>query len=430
MGQSATMIGNARTIERSIPDMAQRVRQLLQQTTEMWWAVDDAERLPTGPTFTHRQQLEREKHLERLLETLTSEAQTPPVDADERAAARDRLLRAGRAFCRDAMGIQERHLNVLFSPEFLGGATGFVRATRDFDPGISGEDIFQASRNVWTMYGLQRLMGRPVELTPSVFAYSMLYPYSDNYLDDPTVPAAIKRGFNDRFSRRLMGRRIEPANAREEIISRLVGMIEQQHDRAQAPWVYEALLAIHRAQCRSMQLLHRRTAPYEVDVLGISLEKGGTSVLADGYLVSERPTPEQEMSLFAYGAFLQLVDDLQDVRGDAKDGLLTVFSHVVGHWPLDALAGRTFGFGRRVLATLDCFHGNGSEPLKELMRASADWLLVDAVGRSARYMSAHYLHQVEAYSPFRYTFLARCRRKLARQWPSLARMIESLVMPS
>ena len=32
------------------------------------------------------------------------------------------------------------------------------------------------------------LLGLPVEVTPAVFAYSMLYPYTDNYLDDPAIP--------------------------------------------------------------------------------------------------------------------------------------------------------------------------------------------------------------------------------------------------
>ena len=64
-----------------------------------------------------------------------------------------------------------------------------------------------------------------------------------------------------------------------------------------------------RAQCRSLELLHRTASPYEVDVLGISLEKGGTSVLADGYLVAGSLTRPQAELAFGFGAYLQIVDD-------------------------------------------------------------------------------------------------------------------------
>ena len=102
-----------------------------------------------------------------------------------------------------------------------------------------------------------------------------------------------KLAFNHRFQRRLQGEDVRPANAYEATISQLVGMIESQWDRARYPQVYESLLAIHAAQARSLGLVAPGASPYELDVLGISFEKGGTSVLADGYLVAGWLTPEQ-----------------------------------------------------------------------------------------------------------------------------------------
>ncbi len=40
---------------------------------------------------------------------------------------------------------------------------------------------------------LQLLLGIPVRVTPAIFAYSMLYPYGDNCLDDPAIPNGIVR---------------------------------------------------------------------------------------------------------------------------------------------------------------------------------------------------------------------------------------------
>lgn len=52
---------------------------------------------------------------------------------------------------------------------------------------VTTKDILQASRNAWTARALQMLLGRDMGLTPAIFAYSMFYPYADNYLDDPAT---------------------------------------------------------------------------------------------------------------------------------------------------------------------------------------------------------------------------------------------------
>ena len=118
-------------------------------------------------------------------------------------------------------------------------------------------------------------------------------PYTDNFLDDPAVPPEAKRAFNERLARRLDGEDLAPTGDRERAVYELVAMIERQFARARHPQVYESLSAIHRAQVRSLGLLRRAASPYEVDVLGISFEKGGISVLADGYLVAGSLTPAQ-----------------------------------------------------------------------------------------------------------------------------------------
>jgi hypothetical protein len=46
----------------------------------------------------------------------------------------------------------------------------------------------------------------------------MLYPYTDNYLDDPEISRQAKASFNARFERRLAGGEAEPCVAREETI--------------------------------------------------------------------------------------------------------------------------------------------------------------------------------------------------------------------
>jgi hypothetical protein len=258
-----------------------------------------------------------------------------------------------------------------------------------------------------------------------MFAYSMLYPYTDNYLDDPAISEKGKVAFNKRFGRRLEGQDVSPSNEAERKIYQMVGMIEGQFPRVQYPRVFESLLAIHQAQIKSVYLMRRGASPYEVDVLGISLEKGGASVLADGYLVAGDLREAQAAYMFGWGAFVQLGDDLQDVVQDAQDGLSTVFSQTAGRWPLDAVTDRSFHFGRKVLQGLDCFTAPTAEPVKQLMRRAVSRLLIDAAGMAGHLYSAEYIRMLEPHSAFRFPFLKERRKQMAGQSASIMGLVEA-----
>ena len=137
-----------------------------------------------------------------------------------------------------------------------------------------------------------------------------------------------------------------------------------------------------------MILLRGAAVPGEMDVLGLSFYKGGTSVLADGYLVSSSLSGAQRQYTYGHGIFAQLLDDMEDVEEDSLAGRLTMYSQPEGHRPLDALANRTFHFGHSILMGLDCFAVD--ELVRELTRQAADLLLIDAIGRTDRFYSASY----------------------------------------
>ena len=61
-------------------------------------------------------------------------------------------------------------------------------------------------------------------------------------------------------------------------------------------------------------------------LLKLSIAKGGTSVLAHGYLIMNQITRDQAEFLFGFGVFLQLLDDLQDLRRDLRAKHETLFS--------------------------------------------------------------------------------------------------------
>ncbi len=407
--------------------LADRVRALRWEHTDAWWNLP-AGLPPLGATHSPGEQASHERHLDAFLAVLGREVEEPPADPEARAATQARIFAAFEDLAREALGFEDRHVRAVLSQGFTHMGVAFAQAARRFDPGISGADIFQATRNAWTMAALQLMLGLPVTLTPAVFAYSMLYPYTDNYLDDPAISSEQKRAFNERFARRLEGEDATPANANETRIYRLVGIIEGQYDRQACPQVFESLLAIHEAQTQSVRLMRPEASPYDLDVLGIALDKGGTSVLADGYLVAGTLTAEHTRFLYGYGAFLQLVDDLQDVEQDRAAGLQTIFSQTARRWPLDAITSRTFRFGEQVLEGLDCFSAPGADALKELLVRSVAQLLVDAVGSHQRLYPRDYVRALEPHLPFRFRALERRRRRLARRRTPLMRLVEAFAV--
>jgi len=378
-----------------------------------------------GQTFTRRERSGKERAQARFIDALRAEAERPPLTASEREASERRIFGAFDRFAREALDWQDRHIDILIGGGFDRGSTEFVRMAREFAPGMSSGDVFQACRNVWVANGLQRLLGLPVRLTPAIFAYSMLYPMTDNYLDDPAASDETKQAFSSRLRSRLEGHEVTPANPREKTIFDFVSMIEGDFARSGHPQVFESLIAIHEAQVKSLRLLRSEGLRTEEDIAAISLEKGGASVLADGCLVSGSLAPGQVEFLFGFGAYLQLMDDLEDVIEDGETGLRTVFSRLAGREPLDIVTDRLLRFGAKVLERLDGFGVPDAEPLRELVRTSLSQGIITTAGRFKRLYTRSYLKGLEAHSPFRFSFNNRQRRKLLRRRAAFVRLFES-----
>ncbi len=389
------------------------------------WETAPAVRSEIGRPFSPKERTVRERALARFTESLRAEAKRPEISKDDLEAARTRIFRSFELFAREGLDWQDRHIAILFGGGFDRVGNDFMKAAREFDARLTAADVFQACRNVWVANGLQALLGLEVRLTPSIFAYSLLYPYTDNYLDDPAASGEAKAGFSASLHRRLAGAVEEPADPREETIFGLVATIEGEFDRARYPQVFESLLAIHDAQERSVRLLRSDEPVPETEALAIALEKGGTSVLADGCLVAGALDPAQVEFLFGFGAFLQLMDDLEDVEEDIRAGVMTIFARRAKKGNLDPVTDRLLAFGVRILEGLAPFAAGNAEPLQELIRSSLVQGVVSTAGRAAKRHSRRYLKEIEAYSPFRFSFTERERRKLTRRKAALMRLFEA-----
>ena len=404
------------------------IPELVRHFTDRWWASETTQPM-WDRTYAPREQAANERELQRLMDRIAGEMDRPPRTPAERHATQERVTAAIAPLLRLLLDVNTSALT-LDQPNHFGDVLAeFAREARRFDAALSPEDIFQAGRNAWTMLSLQHLLGVPVAFTPSILAYSLLYPYSDNYLDEAGISPSAKRAFSERFRQRLAGERVSPNNTREQKIFELVGLIEGQYPRALYPQVFDSLLAIHAAQTRSLQLHQHPEAISEAEVAALSFEKGGTSVLADGYLVAGSLTEPQQVFIFGYGIFAQLVDDLEDVIPDAAANRLTVYAQVASRERLDAVSNRTFHFGAAVLRDLEARHFPGLTPdLQATLPRAARLILGSLAGQVGHLYSRDYLQRLEAHSPFRFSWLAQRRTQLAGRL-SPVRLVQLATLP-
>jgi hypothetical protein len=237
----------------------------------------------------------------------------------------------------------------------------------------------------------------------------MLYPYTDNVFDDSRLTVLEKNRFAERVGLRLKGITPRAAGINEERVFALVGMIEDEFPREAFPLVHQSLEAIHRAQQQStaQQTSTTRQGIIESDfMLPLTLEKGGTSVLADAFLADVVADDHWFEVSFSYGCLLQLIDDLQDADVDFQGHSRTLFSITHSSHSFQALTMRLLGFIYSTIGGWSSLCSPAQERLKGFMRESCQVLVLEAVARrSARFPEA-FLTQLERHAPTRLTFLA------------------------
>jgi hypothetical protein len=383
------------------------------------WSLCAATALPAGTKYTAKEHRAHEKAYDKGLRAVEREGRRAARTSAMRLETQRRIVALFPQFAAVALGLSGAE-NQLITGSFLPMGTELARWSRRFDRTLSNAGILQACRNAWTCCGLQALLGKPMELTPAVLAYSLLYPYSDNYLDHPGMSSGDKLDFSKRFRRRLLGAMEAPDNGHEASVWSMVQLIEDQHARLLYPQVYDCLLAIHRAQEDSIaQLKNGTKSAHESledgELLRISCAKGGTSVLADACLVEPLLSPEAVQLSFQWGVLLQLGDDLQDVREDLRRGSITLFTRAVAQGKsLDGLIGKLLNFSNQIADRMDRMR-HGSSALKSLLRMSWRSLILMAVADVQGYCSPAFLADLEPSSSFRFKFLGERSEQLAER---------------
>jgi hypothetical protein len=387
-----------------------------------WRATPSA--LPRlGSPATSWQKWRNGRATRRLIDDIARRVDAYPEHAADRRAWRESLRTRLQDFGEARFHWPSGYRRLLFGDAFYEASVDFARRAREFDPALSLDDLWQALRNVWIGNSLQMLLARAVTLSPGLFAYSMLYPVTDNLLDSPGVSEPDKRLFNHRLGRRLVGDRIAAGREAEAHAFALVSQIEETFPRHHYPDVWESVLAIHRGQIDSLRQ-HGAALP-DVELLQISFAKGGASVLADLYLVAGDASAAEERFAFGYGVFLQLLDDLQDVTTDLAAGHQTLFTHAIGRGRLDDETARLARFIDVVLDADHAFPAAHIGDCLDLIRRNCRALLVGVIAEHPALFGRALRREVEGQWPLSFRAMRRLRRRATRRLQATAQRLRA-----
>jgi len=401
------------------------VQKQTEQTLAIWNSCASTP-ASIGPRYSPAQRREREKAYDEALQAVELELRNAPRLRSERLATQARITAVFAHFSALALGLEDNATHIL-TDEFLPVGSTLARWARRFDPDLSMPDIIQACRNAWTACGMQPLLGEQVRLTSSILGYSLLYPYSDNYLDREDITREAKLHFSARFRARLRGEKLHVLESRERALWTMVELIEGHYPRADFPQVFDCLLAIHRAQEESMAQVGAGNMCPDEELLRLSCAKGGTSVLADACLARGWLTEQENQFAFEWGVLLQLGDDLQDVAEDMQRGSATLFSRAIARGiPLDALVTQLLNFSDRVGDRMDQLP-HGTPTLRNLLRMSWRSLILGAVANSHIFFTQDFLNQVEQESAFGFEFLRQRRERLTSRHGLYATLFQAFL---
>ncbi|MEG0307569.1 MAG: hypothetical protein RR636_06475 [Clostridium sp.] len=384
----------------------------------IWWN-SSTEFSPNMPITSISKKKINEKHFDNLIDKILEDLKSFPKDTSDRLFWKDKISTSLENLITTQNMFDLNTLDEGLKNKFFKSTKDFLSESKLFDIDISYEDIGQALRNVWIINMFQLAINEDIKFTPGIFGYSMLYPYTDNYLDDVSISIDDKKTFNNRFTKRLDGDKVSFINNHEEKVYKLVEYIETQYDRLKYPKVYDALLQIHEAQKKSLSQQEIVSIPYEKDILSISIEKGGSSVLADGYLIRGTLTKDEELFAYGYGFLLQLCYDLQDIKSDLENNHMTIMSQLSVLCPLDLIVNKLINLTIYVIDNAKCFTCSNEKELRRLIKNNCINMILFAVVNNKDYFSKDYIKEVVELLPFTLKYIDKMKKNLKKKFKRL-----------
>ena len=296
-------------------------------------------------------------------------------------------------------------INPVLFHEFEKETKHFIDRVRGFDADLNAGQIWQAMRNYFIYAMTVEMQGERQNAANPILAYSLLYPYTDNYIDDKTTTKEEKERYNRMIARKLKGEPVLVQSALEEKTCRLLDMIGDAYEGEAKKKVIGTLLQLLEAQNYSIR--QQKAGISEDEILGISIWKGSASVLAD-YLFATQDWREKEEGFYLrFGFLLQLVDDLQDMEEDKKEGSHTMMIKAAEQKRLEGQVNRLLWF---IWDTVRDFEPR-NPGLKGFVLKNCVEITLLSAAMNAQHFLKEYIKALEPYLPLSVEFIKKMKKQ-------------------
>jgi hypothetical protein len=284
----------------------------------------------------------------------------------------------------------------------------FLRHVRKFAPELSFEEIGQALRNYIVYAMFKEISQKQCGFNLAGFGYSMLYPFTDNYIDNKNYSAQEKLEYNQIIRDKIQGKEVHPKSMHQRKTCELLQAIEAEYPRDIDTTVFTLLLMMLEAQEDSIRQQNKGLPLTVEESLDISLYKGGISVLIDRFLVKKELTEDELIFYLGLGFFLQLADDLQDIEEDSLQGYQTIFTLDLHPEQEEKIVNKMIHFVYQIMRT----YQSENDIFKNFILANCYQLINTSMAGSKKFFSKDYLDKSEKYLPVTYPFLDNFQKNL------------------
>ena len=296
----------------------------------------------------------------------------------------------------------------------------FLRHVRKFAPELSFDDVGQALRNYIVYVMFKEIKQIKSGFSMAGFGYSMLYPFTDNYIDSINYSDKEKTEYNKIIRDKIEGKEVHPKSMHQRKTCELLQAIESEYPRDNDSTVFTLLLMMLEAQENSIRqqykmnwqansLVMKKDLPLTAgERLDISLYKGGISVLIDRFFVQKEITEDEWIFYLGLGFFLQLADDLQDIKNDSMQGNQTIFTVDLHHGQEKKIVNKMLHFVHHIM---DAYQAE-NDIFKNFILSNCYQLIYSSAIGSKEFFSKDYLDELEKYLPVTYPFLENTKKNL------------------
>lgn len=277
----------------------------------------------------------------------------------------------------------------------------FLQHVRSFAPELSIDGIGQAIRNYIVYAMFVELHHIDHSFNNACFGYSMLYPFTDNYIDSNEYSDIEKKQYNQIIRDKIQNKEVHPKSTHQQKTCELLQIIESDYSRETNPTIYTLLLMMLEAQENSLLQQSKNSILSANERLDISLYKGSISVLIDGYLVKKELTENDLLFYLEFGFFLQLADDLRDIKEDSIKGNQTIFTIDYQFEEQEKIVNKMLHFVHGIMYS---YHPD-NDLFKEFILSNCYQLIYSSVTESREFFSNDYLNNLEQYLPVTCSFL-------------------------